>query len=129
MYMNPFEYYKRALQNYVNFEGRDTRSEFWYFVLVNLIISLLLSVIVPSIAPVYSFAVALPALAVGARRLHDTGRSGWWQLIGIIPLIGLIILIIFTIEEGQPGSNVYGAPRLNPQTPNTPPAPPTTPAV
>ena len=56
----------------------------------------------------YALVLLLPSLAVGARRLHDTGRSGWWLLIGLVPLIGSIVLIIFFVLDSQPGDNPYG---------------------
>ena len=78
------QWYLKVLKNYVGFQGRARRKEYWMFVLVNVIVSIVLS-IVESIADIssvltgiYSLAILLPSLAVGARRLHDTGKSGWW---------------------------------------------------
>lgn len=62
------------------------------------------------LSSLFALATLLPGLAVGARRLHDTNRSGWWQLIGLIPVIGLIVLIVFFVQEGQSGDNQYGPP-------------------
>ncbi len=102
------------------FSGRAHRTEYWMFTLVNLIISLILVAVeniiglVPEgggqgvLSGIYTFAVLLPSLAVGVRRLHDTGRSGWWLLIGLVPLIGVIVLIVFFVQDSQPGSNTYG---------------------
>lgn len=101
-------YYIRVLQNYFNFEGRDTRTQFWMFVLFNVIISVVLNVLLEPLAGLYSLAVLLPGLGAAARRLHDTGRSGWWQLIGIIPIIGWIIFIIFAAQPSEPKANQYG---------------------
>lgn len=56
----------------------------------------------------YALAVLIPSLAVGVRRLHDTGRNGWWLLIGLIPLIGAIVLLVFFFQDSQPGNNEYG---------------------
>jgi uncharacterized membrane protein YhaH (DUF805 family) len=58
---------------------------------------------------IYSFAVLLPSLAVGARRLHDIGRSGWWQLLALIPVLGIIVLIFFWVQDSQAGDNEYGS--------------------
>ena len=94
------EYYIDAFRNYVNFKGRATRTQFWMFVLFNFIAGVVLSIIariVPALVflgPVYNLAVLLPSLALGARRLHDTDRSGWWQLLGLIPIVGVIIVLI-----------------------------------
>jgi uncharacterized membrane protein YhaH (DUF805 family) len=57
---------------------------------------------------VFSLALAVPSIAVATRRLHDTGRSGWWQLLALIPLVGLIVLIVFLAQDGKSGQNHYG---------------------
>ena len=112
-------YYFRALRNYAVFSGRASRKEFWLFWLVHLIISVALALfegfnnLFPEsnesiLTSVYALAVLLPTFAVGARRLHDTGRTGWWQLIAFIPLVGAIVLIIFCSQESHSGSNEYG---------------------
>ena len=106
------------LKNYVNFEGRANRPEFWWFYLFNFIVGLVLSLLAllisrlatvfTVISYLYSLAVLIPSLAVGARRLHDIGKSGWWQLIAFIPIVGAIILIIWWAKEGDPNENQYG---------------------
>ena len=93
-------------KNYVGFEGRAQRVEYWYFTLINLIAGLILSYVSPTLQAVYALAVFLPALAV--RRLHDTERSGWWLLLIFLPLIGAIVLIIFLVQDSTPGDNAYG---------------------
>jgi uncharacterized membrane protein YhaH (DUF805 family) len=107
------QWYLKVIKNYVGFQGRARRKEYWMFVLISFIISAVLS-IVESIADLstflsglYSLAVLLPSLAVGVRRLHDTGRSGWWLLISLIPLIGTIILIVFMCQDSEE-DNTYG---------------------
>ncbi|RAP74928.1 DUF805 domain-containing protein [Paenibacillus montanisoli] len=107
------EWYLKVLNNYVVFEGRARRKEYWMFVLFNVIISLVLSGLARMlgmswISSIYSLAVLLPGLAVAVRRLHDTNRSGWWLLINFVPLIGFIIFIVFMCLEGDPGDNQYG---------------------
>jgi uncharacterized membrane protein YhaH (DUF805 family) len=107
-------WYLAVLKNYAGFTGRARRTEYWMFFLINLIIVIVLDVIGMVIkvstllGGIYGLAVLIPSLAVGVRRLHDTGRSGWWLLIGLIPLVGSIILIVFMATEGQPGNNQYG---------------------
>ena len=64
---------------------------------------------VGTLGMVYALGVLLPSLGVAVRRLHDTDRSGWWLLIGLIPLIGLIVLIVFFVMDSQPGQNRFGA--------------------
>lgn len=107
-------WYLDVLKKYAVFNGRARRKEYWMFVLFNLIIALVLGLIErlvggPGIlANLYSLAVLIPGLAVAFRRLHDTNRSGWWILIGLIPLVGFIILIVFMAQDSQPGDNQYG---------------------
>lgn len=109
------EWYLNVLKNYVGFQGRSRRKEYWMFFLVNTIISLILSIlerilhIPPFLTGLYSLAVLLPSLAVSVRRLHDTGKSGWWILIGIIPIIGDIVLIIFYCFDSDQTDNKYGS--------------------
>ena len=115
------KYFLYCLQHYADFTGRARRSEYWYFVLFNFIVSILiglsLGVIagllnVPALvylAYLWSLAVFIPSLAVSVRRLHDIGRSGWWLLLSLIPLVGSIILIIWCCFDSQPGANQYGS--------------------
>lgn len=105
---------KVCFSKYVSFSGRACRSEYWYFMLFNLIVSVVLSVVegivdMPGLlVGLYSLAVTLPVLAVTARRLHDTGRSGWWMLIQLIPLVGFIILLLWLVKTGGDTENTYG---------------------
>jgi uncharacterized membrane protein YhaH (DUF805 family) len=105
-----------VLQRYAQFTGRAGRPEFWWFFLANLIISVVLSLLgrasvtVSIISLAYSLAVLVPSIAVGVRRLHDTDKSGWWILLGLIPLVGFIVLLVLFVLEGTPGSNRYGPP-------------------
>ena len=107
-------WYLDVLKKYAVFTGRATRSEFWMFFLVNLIIALVLAAIdwylrTPSVFQgLYSLAVLVPLIAVGVRRLHDTDRSGWWMLLYLIPCIGFLVLVVFWAQDSQPGSNQYG---------------------
>ncbi len=83
------------------------------FLLINFLISIALSIVTHAIkldfiSTLYSLAVLVPSIAVTVRRLHDTGRSGWWILIGLIPIVGTIILIVFLVQDSKPGSNEYG---------------------
>ncbi len=109
-------WYTEVIQKYAVFSGRAGRPEFWWFTLINIIISIAINVVFEAvlgssgefIGGLYGLAVLLPSLGVAIRRLHDTNRSGWWILIGIIPLIGLIVLIVFYASEGTRDSNQYG---------------------
>ncbi|WP_405652374.1 DUF805 domain-containing protein [Streptomyces sp. RK9] len=106
-------WYVDVLKKYAVFNGRARRAEYWMFTLISLIISLALFGIdmVLGISPVlealYSVAVLLPGIAVSVRRLHDTDRQGWWLLLALIPLIGLIILIVMLAKDSTP-PNQYG---------------------
>lgn len=113
------KWYLEVLKKYVSFSGRAGRPEFWWFFLINLIIAIVLTVIdlqlglmaaggVALLSTVYQLAVLLPSLGVSVRRLHDTDRSGWWMLIMLVPLIGLIVLLVFFIMAGTPGDNRHG---------------------
>ena len=114
---NPLiSYWKKVvLENYANFDGRARRAEFWWYFLANLIISVVFNILaaIASFFIIFSFiyglAVLIPGIAVGIRRLHDTDKSGWWLLIGLIPLVGAIVLIVFFATEGTRQSNQWGA--------------------
>lgn len=105
---------KTCFQKYATFSGRARRAEYWWFALFNLIASLVLGFIDGALfggqvlGTIYSLAILIPSIAVGARRLHDIGRSGWWLLIGLIPLIGALVLLWWFIQPSQEGSNQFG---------------------
>ncbi len=106
------EYFLGAYKKYADFTGRARRKEFWMFVLFYFIFSIVLGIIdgiigVQLLGLLFSLGSLIPSLAIGARRLHDTGRSGWWQLLYLIPLIGLIIMIVFLVQDSQ-ADNEYG---------------------
>ena len=98
---------------YFCFEGRCGRKTFWLFVLINFVISSILGLI-PGVgkilAGVFALAVFCPSLGITARRLHDTGKSGWMQLIALIRVVGVLILLFFCIPAGSPEENKFGAP-------------------
>ncbi len=112
-------WYLEVLKKYAVFDGRARRKEYWMFFLINLLISVVLIAIDSLIGTfsqtgfglpqgLYSLAVLIPSIAVTVRRLHDIGRTGWWILIGLIPVIGGIVLLIFMVLDSQPGVNQYG---------------------
>lgn len=107
------EHFLSVVKQYANFNGRARRQEFWMYVLFYFIFAVVLSIVTGLIGlgflvNIYSLALLVPSLSVGARRLHDTGKSGWWQLIGLVPLIGIIVLIVFWAQDSTPGENQYG---------------------
>ena len=98
---------KLFFTQYVKFDGRATRSEYWWVFLFNFIVGLVLTVIFPPRATVYSLAVLLPSLGLHWRRMHDTGRSGAFTLLALIPFVGAIIVIVFCCFDSD-GDNMYG---------------------
>ncbi len=106
-------YYTGVLKNYVGFEGRARRAEFWQYALVNTIIIAVLAVLgvaikFPFLVVLYYLGIILPSIAVGIRRLHDTDRSGAWILIGFVPVVGGIVLLVLECLDSTPGPNQYG---------------------
>lgn len=99
---------KLFFKNYTNFKGRSRRSEYWWFCLFNMIVSTLLGLIIPDIAGLWALVILVPTLSLVARRLHDIGKSGWWYLIGLIPLVGGIILLVWFCKDSTPETNQWG---------------------
>ena len=134
-------WYVKVLKQYVDFSGRARRREYWMFVLINVVILIVLSLIdtllgtggfhatsgggsfyaansLGLLSGLYTLAVLLPSIAVTVRRLHDTDRTGWWILLGFIPIIGGIVLLVFYVLEGTRGPNRYGPdPKATAQAP------------
>jgi uncharacterized membrane protein YhaH (DUF805 family) len=104
--MNFIDAIKIGFTKYVDFNGCASRPEFWWWFLFTVIASLALQAVSYNWSGAFSIATFLPSLAVGARRLHDTDRSGWWLLLYFLPVIGWIVLIVFWAEAGQ--ANRYG---------------------
>lgn len=110
------EWYLKAVRNYAGFSGRARRREYWMFALFNAIIVFVLAMIdrvvfgadTPVLSGLYTLAVVIPSVAVAVRRLHDTGRSAWWLLVGLVPVVGGIILLVFYLLDSDAGPNEYG---------------------
>jgi uncharacterized membrane protein YhaH (DUF805 family) len=107
-----------CLSKYAVFEGRARRSEYWWFFLFNILMQMATGLLDAAVFGresiglfngIYSLAVFLPGLGVGVRRLHDTGRSGWWLLISLVPLVGFILLVVWLARPGDAGPNRFGA--------------------
>lgn len=112
-------YYLSVLKNYAVFSGRARRSEYWFFALFNFVIAIVLGALdgilnlnigknTGVLGAIYSLAVFIPSIAVMVRRLHDTNRSGWWILIGLVPFLGALVLIVLAVLDSTPGANKYG---------------------
>ncbi|HMQ92720.1 MAG TPA: DUF805 domain-containing protein [Amaricoccus sp.] len=111
---------RNVLSNYVTFSGRAPRSEFWWWTLAVLIAVLVAGLLdgllfgapegesVRPISGLLGLAILLPNLAVTVRRLHDTDRTGWWVLLGLVPVIGLLVLLWFYVQKGSEGANRFG---------------------
>ncbi len=120
-------WYLEALKKYAVFSGRARRTEYWMFYLFYIIFAIVLFIIDNilgiggedggPLSGLFVLAMVIPSIAVTFRRLHDTDRSGWWLLIGLVPLIGGIILLVFTLQDSQSGDNQYGPnPKSGPAT-------------
>ncbi|WP_345880972.1 DUF805 domain-containing protein [Shewanella algae] len=107
------EHFIGAIKKYADFTGRARRTEYWMFTLFYIIFSLVVSAIDYALGTtvlglIYSLGLLLPSIAVAARRLHDTDRSGWWQLLAFIPIIGWIVLLVFYCQDSEVGDNRFG---------------------
>ena len=110
------------LKRYAEFTGRSRRKEYWMFVLLTIGIYLIASIldriagmngtiagVYGPITTVVGLGLLVPSIAVSIRRLHDTDRSGWWLLLGMVPIVGGIVLLVFMVLEGTHGANRFGA--------------------
>ncbi len=130
--MGFIEAIKHVFANYANFNGRARRSEYWWFILFLVLLSLVVNIVVSNLAylafnidnisirnfiffiivlviSVYVLGMIIPNITVRVRRIHDIGKSGWYVLLTFIPFIGGIFLLIFTLTDSEPGDNMYGA--------------------
>jgi uncharacterized membrane protein YhaH (DUF805 family) len=117
-----------GINNFANFNGRAMRSEFWYWVLFGIGVSILANILDNivgtggmvgsngAISTLASLALLVPNLSAGVRRLHDIDKSGWWILVGVIPILGWIYLIYLYAQPGTPGENRFGPPSTAPVT-------------
>lgn len=107
---------QRALvANYCNFNGRSSRSEYWWYTLFAFILNFVVTLLLHSspnalnvVSSIIGLALLLPGLGLSVRRLHDIGRSGWWVLINLVPIVGWIIFIVWMCQASQPTPNMYG---------------------
>ncbi len=109
-----------VLKKFADFSGRARRAEYWFFTLFYMIFFFALAILdgatglfnmtygVGLLSGVFALAMLIPSISVSVRRLHDTSRSGWWLLISLIPLIGVIVLLVFVCLDSTPGTNAYG---------------------
>lgn len=106
-------------EKYVEFNGRAQRAEFWWFILFIFVVSAILSLIdkalfegvladIGPLSAIFSLITLIPAIAVTARRLHDVNKSGWWQLLFILPVIGFLVILFWAVQKGTEGPNDFG---------------------
>lgn len=93
---------KICFSKYADFTGRATRPEYWWFALFCILGGLAAEMISPVVSALFSLGTLLPIIAAATRRLHDTNRSGWWQLIVLVPVIGWIMIVVFLAQESRP---------------------------
>jgi uncharacterized membrane protein YhaH (DUF805 family) len=116
---------RSGFDHYVVFNGRASRAAYWWWFLFGILVAAGSSIIdlvlgtYPILNSLASLALLLPGLSVAIRRLHDTNRTGWWILIGLIPVIGWIVLLIFYLQQSDAGTNKYGAPPAESAAPAT----------
>jgi uncharacterized membrane protein YhaH (DUF805 family) len=113
-------WYLVALKKYAVFAGRARRKEFWFFTLFNVLVAVVLAMVdmftgtfdedvgLGLLSGLYALALLVPSIAVTVRRLHDTDRSGWWYLLVFLPVIGGLVILVFMLLDGTPGSNRFG---------------------
>lgn len=105
-------YFIGALKKYADFSGRARRKEYWMYILIYFVLCIIVSALdaflgMGFLSLIFSIALLIPSLSIATRRLHDTGRSGWWQLIALLPLIGFIVLLVFLLQDSRE-ENDYG---------------------
>ncbi len=111
------EYFIGALKKYADFKGRARRKEYWMFTLIYVILYAVLTGVgiaagLEFLTVIFALGMLVPSISIGARRLHDTGRSGWWQLLNLIPLLGSIVLIVFLTQDSHENNNYGENPKL-----------------
>lgn len=119
---NCLNYFNRAIARFIQFGGRASRAEYWYFFLAVLLVNLALALLglvfnesvlgdlMELLSSVFFLFVLIPSISIGVRRLHDINKSGWWYLLLLIPLIGPVVLLYWAIQPGDAHSNTYGDP-------------------
>lgn len=111
--MNFQESIQVCFQKFADFNGRAKKPEFWWFFLFCVLISLALEMVSSNVSWIFSLVTLIPSFAVGSRRLHDTNKSGWFQLLWLIPVLGWIAMIYLLVQEGDAETNQFGEPPAN----------------
>ena len=111
-----------CLRKYVDFSGRASRPEFWWFFLFQIVVMIVTGMMSDILNLIAALGLLLPGLAVGARRLHDIGKSGWFLLLGLIPILGFLLLLYWCVQPSA-GANAWGNPEVTPDSPTVMPGP------
>lgn len=122
--MGPVEAIRSGFERALDFRGRSTRPEYWWWQLMTAVGALFVGEEPSALVSLVILALFVPSLAVAVRRLHDTGRSGWTLLLAVVPVIGVIVLLIRMVQPGDAASNRFGPPPQPMPTPPEPPPPP-----
>ena len=101
-------WYLKCLKQFADFDGRARRTEYWTFSLANFVISFALGFFFITLSYIFGILMILPSLSVQVRRLHDIGKSGWWIFIGLVPIVGGLVLLVFSLLDSVHGENQYG---------------------
>jgi len=112
--MNFGDAIKTCFTKYVDFDGRASKSEYWWFVLFSFVVNVVLSMVMPMLGGIFGLAVLLPSIAVATRRLHDIDKSGWFQLVVLIPVLGLIWIIYLLVQDPKEPNRFGAAPASAP---------------
>ena len=99
---------KLGFQHYFNFNSRATRAEYWWWMLFVYLTSMILSTVAGPLGNLFGLATFIPSWTLGVRRLHDINKTGWWLLLGLVPVIGMVMLIVWAIKRGDKEINKYG---------------------
>ena len=113
--MSAIDWYLGPFQKFAKFEGRASRKEYWMFVVMNIPVAFLFGVLDALVGAggvlggVYNLILLVPSVSLMCRRLHDQNRSGWWQLLLFIPIVGFIVILVFMCLDGTAGDNRFGS--------------------
>ena len=107
--MNMQDAFLTCLKKYADFSGRASRSEYWWFALAQMLVVIAASIVSDTLGTLVMLALLVPICAAATRRLHDAGRSGWWQLLTLIPLVGALVVLYWLVQPSESSGNEFGS--------------------